>query len=506
MRQRIHAAPDPDPGLQDRLRAAVWLVGALAVAAGPLIAFLNPSTDALIVMATGGVLLTPVAVRAVQGRFDPFEPMFIFVMAYGVMFVVRPAAMLVNNDMGFMIADKTVDLEATFRSAATLGLLGAIGFVGGYFLRAGERLAEHIPRPPRPDLDRVLVGAAALWLLGAGLYAIFLHQAAGSGSVLSLALSGRSLELTQAYKQSSAYLYSSPFLMVSATLILFCVALTRNSRRLIWATVLSTAVLCVLLGPSGSRTVLFPLVLGLGVIYYTTRGRRPRALSLAVVTLLALFVSSVLLDVRSSETRRQIGVEASISQNVHRPLRMFDPLTRDADAAELPALAAALTVVPAEIPHQWGRGTLKDVLVRPIPHQLWPAKPRQPKEQVIATLWPDAYAIGAANPEFSVLLPFFIDGGYPGAVLGMLLYGILSAALFSWYLRNADSVGARAIFASALPFIVSGVRDTPVDTLMRVGMVAFPILVVFYFFVSPERTARTSLPRIGRLRPARAEG
>jgi hypothetical protein len=213
----------------------------------------------------------------------------------------------------------------------------------------------------------------------------------------------------------------------------------------------------------------------------------------------------VLLDVRSSELRQQIGVGASIEQNLRDPMRMFDPLTRGADAAELPALAAGLTVVPSEVPHEWGRGTARDVFARPIPRQLWPAKPRQPKERVIAALWPELYDLGVANPEFSVLLSFFVDGGQPGVLLGMLLYGVLAAALWHWYRRNQASVGARAIFASALPFIVSGVRDTPVDTLNRVGLVAVPVLVVFYFFASPERTARVSLPSVGR-RAARAQG
>ncbi|HEX8123183.1 MAG TPA: O-antigen polymerase [Solirubrobacteraceae bacterium] len=505
MSAATQAPPRLDEAGQDRLRLVTCLLGALALVAGPGIAALNPTTDALLIAATALILLVPVVVRAVQGRFDPFEPIFIFVMAYGVMFVVRPAAMLINNDMGFMIADRSVDLQATFRPAVVLGLLGAVGFVGGYFLRAGERAAERIPAPPQPDMRRVVVGATALWFLGAAMYGLFLVQSSAGGSVIKLLLSGRSLELTQAYKNSSAYLYSSPFLMVAATLILFAAALSTRNRRVLAGSVLSTILLCGLLGPTGSRTVLFPLVLGLGVIYYTTRGRRPRALSLVVVTLLALFVSSVLLDVRSSATRQQVGAVAAVKQNVRDPLRMFVPLTRDADAAELPALAAAVAVVPEEVPHEWGRGTLRDVLARPIPHQLWAGKPKQPKERVIAAIWPDAYEVGAANPEFSVLLSFFIDGGYPGAVLGMLLYGVLSAALYWWYLRNAASVGARAIFASALPFIVSGVRDTPVDTLQRVGMVAFPVLVIFYFFVSPERTGRVSLPRVGRPLSARTQ-
>ena len=492
----------------DRLRILVWALAALALAAGPVIAFLNPTTDALLVFATAAVLLTPVVVRAVQGRFDPFEPMFIFVMAYGVMFVVRPAAMLVRNEMEFSIAFQGVDLQSTFRPALVLGLLGAIGFVAGYFLRVTERLAARVKAPPDVNLDRVALAAFGLWILGACLYGIFLLTSADGGSVVALVFSGRSLQLTQAYQNSSAYLYSSPFLMVSATLILFGVGLARRSARLLWTAAASTALLCILLGPVGSRTVLFPLLLGLGVIFYTTRGTRPRAASLVVVTLLALFVSAVLLDVRSSYTRQAIGVTSSIKETAKDPLRIFDPLTTEHDAAEMPALAAALTVVPDEIGYKYGTGTLGDTLARPIPRQVWSGKPRQPKEQVISALWPFLYDAGIANPEFSVLLNFFIDGSYPGVLLGMMLYGVLAGGLFRWFRRNAGSVGARVIFASILPFLVSGVRDTPVDTLMRLAFVSLPVVAIFYlagrYAMAPSGAAGSGSVGPGLRPPGRA--
>jgi hypothetical protein len=494
MHQAQHVTPDTD---HDRLRVAVWLLLGLVVAGGPLLALLNPSPDALLVVATALVLAFPIALRAVQGRFDPFEPIFIFVAAYGVMFVVRPAAMLIDDDMTFMVAQRWVDLADTFRPTLVLGLLGAIGFVLGDALRAGRRLAARIPAPPEPDMRRVVIAAVSLWLLGAFLYGAFLVQSGGLGLVLA----GRSQALNDAYKQSSAYLYSAPFLMVAATLILYAVALGNRSRRLMWAALGSAALLCAVLGPTGSRTILFPLVLGMGVIHYTTRGRRPTAVSLIVVTLLALFVSAILLDLRSSTARQQLGVAAAIEHNVKDPMQMFAPLTHEADAAEMPALAAALTVVPNEVPHAWGTGTARDVLARPIPRQLWPDKPRQPKEQVIETLWPGLFELGVVNPEFSALLAFYIDGSYPGALIGMMLYGLLAAALYHWFRANATNIGARAIFAAGLPFIVSGARDTPVDTLMRVGFVAVPVLAVFYFVVSPERTARASshlAERLGR--------
>src|SRR5688572_12740081 len=95
---------------QDRLRVAAWVLGALALVSGPLTAILDPSTDALLIAATGLVLMVPLVIRASQRAFDPFEPIFIFVVAYGVMFVLRPAAMLIREDVTFSIALQGVDI------------------------------------------------------------------------------------------------------------------------------------------------------------------------------------------------------------------------------------------------------------------------------------------------------------------------------------------------------------------------------------------------------------
>jgi hypothetical protein len=56
---------------------------------------MSPAT--ILVGGTGIVLALPLVVRIVWRTFDPFEPIVIFSLAYGVMFVARPASMLAHG-------------------------------------------------------------------------------------------------------------------------------------------------------------------------------------------------------------------------------------------------------------------------------------------------------------------------------------------------------------------------------------------------------------------------
>src|SRR5206468_3305411 len=121
-----------------------------------------------------------------------------------------------------------------------------------------------------------------------------------------------------------------------------------------------------------------------------------------------------------------------------------------------------------------------DLFTRPIPRSLWGGKPLTPRDQVIEKLWPYLYSVHAANPEFTVLLSFYMDWGPLGALFGMAVIGVLARFLYSYFWANRRSVSVQVIFACALPFMVSAVRDMPVDTITRLSFVVLPAWLVFY--------------------------
>ena len=113
----------------------------------------SPVLDWVLVVAIAGVLVAPIAGRVVRRRFDPFEPIVLAVLAYGVMFVVRPAAMIADDARVFVGPRETLDVSATFTETLLLALLGAVSLVVGY---------EFVGRPSPAALGDVGKRASAL--------------------------------------------------------------------------------------------------------------------------------------------------------------------------------------------------------------------------------------------------------------------------------------------------------------------------------------------------------
>jgi hypothetical protein len=156
-----------------------------------------------------------------------------------------------------------------------------------------------------------------------------------------------------------------------------------------------------------------------------------------------------------------------------------EPLTSGPDTKMAPVLAAALTQIPKKLHYTYGRTIFGDLVSRPIPRVPWSDKPKIPRDKLIATLWPIESKKGGINPEFSVLLYFFWDFGIPGVVAGMLLFGLGARALFEYFRSYRKSAAVQVLYTLALWFIVIGLRNSPVDTLVQAVFVVLPAWIAF---------------------------
>ena len=311
---------------------------AVAIALGFWSAQQDPGTSALLVLAIGIVVILPIGVRLVQGRFDPFEPTVIFALAYATMFVLRPATMIANNEYS-LAQVSSVDLYPAFNRMLILALLGAVSFVAGYGLPVGKRLAELAPRPPS-EFDRTTATVVALVAAGIGLLSFLLFVVRGGGvSALPLVLGGRSQELIALTSESPKYLDYGSLMLVGPAVLLFSLYRQRRTGAMLALTVIVFAAAVIVRGSSGSRVALLPLLGGMLVFWFVSRRARPRVFTGILVAGLALIISAGIFYGRSAQyqgpgSAPTAGADyrAGFSKAVSSPLAPLEPISKAQDA------------------------------------------------------------------------------------------------------------------------------------------------------------------------------
>jgi hypothetical protein len=449
-------------------------------------------TTWILIVGCGTVLALPLVWRIGQHRFDPFEPIVLFALAYGVMFVVRPASMLVNDERTFW----GVEVLPTLPRALVLALVGAVAFVTGYELRTGRVAANRLPTP-RPIDTRIALGAAlAASAIALIALVVFLPASEGAAS-LKLLLGGRSHELGLLLHDKSTYVSNGSLLFAPAAFILVALALRRPSPYLIAGAAIVSGLALLRVAPVGGRMVLLPLVGGLLVLAYVMRERRPRMVALAGIGLVALVMSYFILQLR--DPANGITLRTAVGQFRDHPQAVFDPVLRGDDAEMVVALSAALSVIPSELSYRWGGATVGNLFVRPVPRELWSGKPLPPEDDVVVTLWPQNYP--DLDPAFSPLLPLYWDFGLAGVALGMGLFGIAARLFYEWFLLHRRAFGAQIIYSAGLWFVVIAVRNDPVDTIVLAAFTFLPIVAIVAIAsqgVIPALSSRRSAGEAGR--------
>jgi hypothetical protein len=433
--------------------------------------------DAILVVAIAGVLVLPIARRVRRKRFDPFEPIVLFTAAYGVMFVVRPAAMLADGAIFYMGPRTTLDLSATFTETLEIALLGAVSFVGGYELML-RRAARHTESAVGRAFDfrratRLAIGLAAV---GIASFAGFLASADGIATLEAIFKSGREAGLDPAI-EANRYLWQAYFLLVPAAVVLLGVGWTEGRRAVVLAALALISIFLLREIPMGARLSLLPLIGAVFVLHYLRRSSRPSTRTLIALVLLAVFVSAFLSDLRARTTREETAIQ-TIARAAS-PSRLADSVLLGPDTEMAATLAAALRVIPESLGHSYGRTIFRDLVVRPIPRPLWDGKPQPPRDQLVARLWPAEHDAGAINPEFSLLLYLYWDFGLIGVAAGLALGGVGCAALYRYLADRDAEISAQVVYSLALWFVVIGLRNGPIDTLVVAAYIVAPAWLVF---------------------------
>jgi hypothetical protein len=428
------------------------------------------SPASILVGGTGIILALPLVVRIVRRTFDPFEPIVIFSLAYGVMFVARPASMLAHGRLSHF----GVDIRATLPLALLLAFVGAVAFVGAYELRLGRAFARVLPKPREITVRAGAVGAALMIALSLAALLVIVWPAGGYRR-FTILLEGQTWEGSHLISARGSYPLFAAMLVVPATILLLALGLRERRRGLLAAAALTFAFAAGLMIPLGARTFLLPLVAGCVTLAYVSRGARPRAVTVVALVLLAFVVSYALLTVREPARRAHLSYYAD--QFAHSPWVALTPVIDGEDAEMAPVLAGALRVIPSRLHYRYGATFFGDLALRPIPRPFWPDKPKPSYLRVVRAVWP-TLAKDRFQPEFSPLLVFYWDFGIAGVFAGMAIFGIACRTLYEWFLRHRANTSAQVIFVIALWLIVSGARSDPVGTVVLTSFFIFPLILL----------------------------
>lgn len=469
------------------------LISGYSVVIGLLVSLIllaaGPSLRALLLIGIILSLTAPLCLRAILGQLDLFEPVVLANIAMGVMFIGRPIADLLTGQFDHI----GYDVRPTFDEALVVALIGIMFLQFGYFSTIGTRMARYFPAPAWRFNPVVLATAAwASLVFGTILFWMFLQQQGGMELFLLL-LGGRRPEDNELYLQSTGYLYNGPLMWsVSALLFFSAAVITRRLSYYLYFIAVSTCFL-ILYGAQGTRSNLLYIVVTIPVFWYLWKNRRPRLWTVLIAVVIGFSLLGWLREIRTAgEGDNVIGV---LTQSLASPVTETAEILTGADAEMFDSLANELLVVPDKLPYMHG-STVTDIFVRAVPRPLWPDKPLEANDAVVATLWPVHYSLSRAGPASSLIGPFYADSGLPTVMFGMFLVGAVFALLWRWFQRNSNLVIAQLVYSTALPFVIILMRGAIPDTLARALFFVVPLLFLSLLVLFRHRVV--SLSRVQR--------
>jgi hypothetical protein len=457
-------------GWTSRIIAALALP-TIAVAFGAALTFFSPSWEMALVSAIVLVCVCPLAARATRRTWDIFEPIVLANVTLLVMFGIHPAALLATHAVTF----KGYDTSSQIRSTLVVALLAVGAFQVGYALPAGKALALRVRRPSRAwPVGRAIRYGLSLAALGALLFAVFIARSGGLGLLGSL-LQGRMASQDTVFRESSAYLYGAPQILVPASLILLASGMALRQKRLIALAILVMLPLAIFTGAQGQRSVLLPLMLTLGVYWYMARDRRPTLLALAIGSYLALTVGlAYFRDARVVTPDRDRGAELvhalrDPSYEVHQLV------VKGVDVDMFESIAVEKTVIAEGLLRPSPTDLAWRLVAKPIPSVLWKGKPKDPDEYINKAAFPEE-TVRASNSTGPIGTMYY-GAEFVGVAIGMMLLGILLRAPWEyWRLYPAHPV-ARMMLTVAIGFAPIVFRAGLGDMIARALFVLVPLLI-----------------------------
>lgn len=438
--------------------AGLLVVGCVGI--GVAVAFKH-GLDVILALAIVGCASAPTLLRLRQGRFDLFEPTFSAGVMLGLLFGIRPLYIIAGGDYQFLGHQTEQQLTAVLG----LGLLGTASFAIGYFwfrrssaMHAEEpAIGNHATTSSITRKSVVLVGLATS-ALGLGLFALNLLRMGAPGKVIPLWLGGQSSQLAQASTGSTEYLTAAPVLLACAATAIGVVFAWRLTRLQLIGVATLAALSALVFVINGDRRFILPCVLAPIVAYCLSLGRRPgRKLLLAVVPVAFVLLATVPW-LRTAQGRAEFGgIPKILTDSITSPLTAWNRFITLNDTEMESALSVQLQVQQGPEDFYYGRATIGDLLLAPIPSAVFPGKPETARNDMLTSTFGGPCTPGHYCPDFSVIGTFYQDLWWPGVYLGMAALGGFSRMIWARYLEKPGSpyrIVTAATWVVLLPILI----------------------------------------------------
>lgn len=426
-----------------RLIRVAALVAASTLTGSVLVIALGAWTTVVLflALATLAAAALPLAQRVRAGRFDLLEPIVGSTIVLAVVFGIRPIAMLVADDFVY----RDVDIAPHFPYTVALGLLGTVAFVAAYEW-ARHKLPASSSQGRESRISRPLAfgSVAVLALLSVLLFGLHLSRLGSNlADGFRLLVGGQSPDLVARWAGTSEYLSTSPILAACGATLLGIATRWRLTRFQLLFFVVLIAYPVAMFYLSGTRRYMVPCLLVPLVTWMLMSVRRPGGRLLLALIPISFLILATIPFARWVGTRDDAtgGIGTVIVQAIEDPARAVHRFILGPDTNMLPALAREVSVLTAPEDFFYGRATVGDLFLAPIPHLIFPDKPQSARDELLTRTFgaPCRLAGDGVCDDFSIIGTFYQDFWVPGVAILMGGVGAASAWLWSrWHKSPGD--------------------------------------------------------------------
>jgi hypothetical protein len=378
--------------------------------------------ELLPVYTTSGIILLYLLIQVLKRTFDPFAPVWLFLVGYVQIYVIQALA---YHDWAVDVRGKELVTAANLRA-----LWALVWFLAVYHMGIGVRIAPVLPQPPRgwsPALVAVICPFLIIW----GLYC--------AGAVIR---SGAQ-DLDVMSPEQSLF-RSFPFVMMVAAILLIITARFTGSQQSIFllAGLLVSFAYVAIWMFNGKRSHSLIGVLATVCAFYISRRRRPSWPVLFATSFTGALVVAIAIGWRNNP-----GYESSMVGFIQylsefRVERILESLNMAEGEADLPyksyeteeygGFLLMVDTVPEKAGYDYGVNYLRTFSTM-IPRIVWPGKPLFGRAQWIA-----AWMAGSelerdedfTSPAIGILGATQLNGGAIGT---LIVFGCLAVMLRGAY-------------------------------------------------------------------------